>query len=164
AGSGPGPRLRPSYCRQRGGVVSAASPRHDVRSSRRLRADPVHRALRVRRGEGVDRLHDRQQRNPREPSRRRRYDGGGDGAHRQGDERQVQGNVGRRPRGVAGALLAHYALSGVPGARMSTALRTATAAWLVTAAYYFYQYTLRSAPGVMMLELSEGFGISATAT
>ena len=41
--------------------------------------------------------------------------------------------------------------------------RTATIAWLVTAVYYFYQYALRSAPAVMMPQLSEGFGLSATA-
>jgi MFS family permease len=33
-------------------------------------------------------------------------------------------------------------------------------AWLVTAVYYFYQYTLRSAPGVMMPQLSDAFGLS----
>jgi MFS family permease len=36
-------------------------------------------------------------------------------------------------------------------------------AWLVTAIYYFYQYVLRSAPAVMMPQLSSGFGITATA-
>jgi MFS family permease len=39
--------------------------------------------------------------------------------------------------------------------------RTATVAWLITAGYYFYQYTLRSAPAVMMPQLSEAFGLSA---
>ena len=43
--------------------------------------------------------------------------------------------------------------------RLST--RTAVVAWLITAVYYFYQYTLRSAPAVMMPELSEAFGITA---
>jgi hypothetical protein len=38
--------------------------------------------------------------------------------------------------------------------------RTAAVAWLVTAVYYFYQYTLRSAPAVMMPQLSEAFGLS----
>jgi MFS family permease len=42
-------------------------------------------------------------------------------------------------------------------------LRTATVAWLITATYYFYQYTLRSAPGVMMPQLSDAFGLTATA-
>ena len=36
-------------------------------------------------------------------------------------------------------------------------------AWLFTAIYYFYQYVLRSAPAVMLPELTAGFGISATA-
>jgi MFS family permease len=44
---------------------------------------------------------------------------------------------------------------------MSAGARTAVVAWLVTAAYYFYQYTLRSAPSVMMPELSEAFGLTA---
>jgi MFS family permease len=39
----------------------------------------------------------------------------------------------------------------------------AVVAWLVTAVYYFYQYTLRSAPAVMMPQLSEAFGLAATA-
>jgi MFS family permease len=34
-------------------------------------------------------------------------------------------------------------------------------AWLITAIYYFYQYALRSAPAVMMPQLSEAFGLSA---
>jgi MFS family permease len=37
----------------------------------------------------------------------------------------------------------------------------ATVAWLVAAVYYFYQYALRSAPAVMMPQLSESFGLSA---
>jgi MFS family permease len=41
------------------------------------------------------------------------------------------------------------------------ATRTAVIAWLVTAAYYFYQYTLRSAPAVMMPQLSDAFGLTA---
>src|SRR5262245_25050888 len=46
---------------------------------------------------------------------------------------------------------------------MSNGVRTAAIAWLITAVYYFYQYTLRSAPAVMMPELSGAFGLSATA-
>jgi sugar phosphate permease len=46
---------------------------------------------------------------------------------------------------------------------MSGGVRTATIAWLITAVYYFYQYTLRSAPAVMMPQLSDAFGMSATA-
>jgi MFS family permease len=40
-------------------------------------------------------------------------------------------------------------------------VRVATVAWLVAAVYYFYQYALRSAPAVMMPQLSESFGLSA---
>ena len=43
----------------------------------------------------------------------------------------------------------------------SDAARTILAAWLITAVYYFYQYTLRSAPAVMMPQLSDAFGLSA---
>ncbi len=46
---------------------------------------------------------------------------------------------------------------------MSGAGRTAAVAWLITAVYYFYQYTLRSAPAVMMPELSTAFGLSGVA-
>ena len=44
---------------------------------------------------------------------------------------------------------------------MNRGLRTAAIAWLITAVYYFYQYILRSAPAVMMPQLSEAFGLSA---
>jgi MFS family permease len=44
---------------------------------------------------------------------------------------------------------------------MTGALRAATIAWLITAVYYFYQYVLRSAPAVMMPQLSDAFGLSA---
>ena len=44
---------------------------------------------------------------------------------------------------------------------MSNGTRAALSAWLITAVYYFYQYTLRSAPSVMMPQLSEAFGLSA---
>ena len=40
-------------------------------------------------------------------------------------------------------------------------LGTAAVAWLITAVYYFYQYILRSAPAVMMPQLSDAFGLSA---
>jgi MFS family permease len=43
------------------------------------------------------------------------------------------------------------------------AVSTATVAWLITAVYYFYQYALRSAPAVMMPQLSDAFGLTATA-
>jgi MFS family permease len=44
---------------------------------------------------------------------------------------------------------------------VNRAARTATVAWLITAVYYFYQYTLRSAPAVMMPQLSDAFGVTA---
>src|SRR4051812_23704155 len=44
---------------------------------------------------------------------------------------------------------------------VNKAARTAAIGWLITAVYYFYQYTLRSAPGVMMPELSNAFGLTA---
>jgi MFS family permease len=39
-------------------------------------------------------------------------------------------------------------------------VRLATVAWLLTAVYYFFQYALRSAPAVMMPQLSDAFGLS----
>src|SRR6266403_1447711 len=44
------------------------------------------------------------------------------------------------------------------GAKLSA---TAVGAWLLVAVYYFYQYALRSAPSVMMPQLTEAFGVSA---
>ena len=46
---------------------------------------------------------------------------------------------------------------------MSDGVRTAAIAWLITAVYYFYQYALRSAPAVMMPQLSDAFGLSTMA-
>ena len=46
---------------------------------------------------------------------------------------------------------------------MSKRANAATIGWLVTAVYYFYQYTLRSAPAVMMPELSVAFGLTGAA-
>ena len=46
---------------------------------------------------------------------------------------------------------------------MSRTGKVVVVAWLFTAIYYFYQYVLRSAPAVMLPELTAGFGISATA-
>jgi MFS family permease len=42
-----------------------------------------------------------------------------------------------------------------------TKIRMAVVAWLVVAVYYFYTYSLRSAPSVMMPQLSEAFGLTA---
>jgi MFS family permease len=44
-----------------------------------------------------------------------------------------------------------------------TRLRVATVSWLLTAVFYFYQYAMRSAPAVMMPQLSDAFGLSAMA-
>jgi MFS family permease len=44
---------------------------------------------------------------------------------------------------------------------LKKAATAAAIAWLIAAAYYFYQYMLRSAPGVMMPELESAFGLSA---
>src|SRR5688500_5471838 len=42
--------------------------------------------------------------------------------------------------------------------KLSTA---ALGAWLLVAVYYFYQYALRSAPSVMIPQLTESFGVTA---
>jgi MFS family permease len=44
---------------------------------------------------------------------------------------------------------------------VSRGAKAAAVAWLITAVYYFYQYTLRSAPAVMMPQLSEAFGLTS---
>ena len=41
------------------------------------------------------------------------------------------------------------------------ALRAAGVAWLITSIYYFYQYVMRSAPAVMMPQLTDAFGLTA---
>jgi MFS family permease len=43
----------------------------------------------------------------------------------------------------------------------STGIKAAAVAWVVTAIFYFYQYVLRSAPSVMMPQLSEAFALSS---
>jgi MFS family permease len=42
-----------------------------------------------------------------------------------------------------------------------SALRMVVVIWVLTAIFYFYQYAMRSAPAVMMPQLSEAFGLSA---
>jgi MFS family permease len=42
-----------------------------------------------------------------------------------------------------------------------TAIGAVAAAWLLTSLFYFYQYSMRSAPAVMVPELSAAFGMSA---
>jgi MFS family permease len=44
---------------------------------------------------------------------------------------------------------------------MATGVKAAGVAWLITAVYYFYQYTLRSAPAVMMPQLQGAFGLTS---
>src|SRR6186997_3031176 len=52
--------------------------------------------------------------------------------------------------------------SSVPAASSGSRLSAAAlGAWLLVAVYYFYQYALRSAPSVMMPQLSESFGVTA---
>ncbi len=41
------------------------------------------------------------------------------------------------------------------------ALAATSIAWLITSIFYFYQYVLRSAPAVMMPQLSDAFGLTA---
>src|SRR5436189_1937517 len=43
----------------------------------------------------------------------------------------------------------------------SSRVRMAAVAWILTAVFYFYQYAMRSAPAVMMPQLSQAFGVSA---
>ena len=44
---------------------------------------------------------------------------------------------------------------------MGKTLKMAIVAWLLVLVYYFYQYALRSAPSVMIPQLSEAFGLNA---
>lgn len=59
--------------------------------------------------------------------------------------------------------MAQVATEAVGSAAPTSNVRVATVAWLLTAVYYFYQYSLRSAPGVMMPELSNAFGLTPVA-
>ena len=43
----------------------------------------------------------------------------------------------------------------------SGALGVLAIAWLITSIFYFYQYVMRSAPAVMVPELTEAFGVTA---
>lgn len=57
--------------------------------------------------------------------------------------------------------MAQATIHSVTKADTSTRVRMATVVWLLTAVFYFYQYAMRSAPGVMMPQLSEAFGVTA---
>jgi MFS family permease len=54
-------------------------------------------------------------------------------------------------------------VSAVPVREQAVGKRAGVAAtaWVLTAVYYFYQYALRSAPSVMIPQLSQAFGLSA---
>src|SRR5678815_1367788 len=41
-----------------------------------------------------------------------------------------------------------------------TPLGAVTVAWLITSVYYFYQYAMRSAPAVMVPQMSDAFGLT----
>src|SRR5207245_2252178 len=55
------------------------------------------------------------------------------------------------------------AMQSPPQAVADHRVRMAAVAWVLTAIYYFYQYALRSAPAVMLPDLSSAFGISPVA-
>ena len=99
-------RCRIAGGRECGRIGSGASPGHDLRPGRRLRAGAVHRALRLRRRQGLDRLRDRQQRDRLPAPRRFRRHRDGPGPDRERHEQQVQGNQRGRSRPVRSALLA----------------------------------------------------------
>src|ERR1700761_4383531 len=55
----------------------------------------------------------------------------------------------------------HYTKTDLENATgTGNSLKMAAVAWVLTAVYYFYQYALRSAPSVMVPQLSEAFGLS----
>jgi MFS family permease len=53
------------------------------------------------------------------------------------------------------------AVAQVTESQSRAGVRVAVVVWIFTAVFYFYQYVMRSAPAVMMPELSDAFGISA---
>jgi MFS family permease len=55
----------------------------------------------------------------------------------------------------------HALMREAKGSKMDSRLRRASVAWLLTAVFFFYQYSLRSSPSVMMPQLSSAFGLSA---
>jgi len=56
--------------------------------------------------------------------------------------------------------MAQVATPTLSKATRTTSVRIVTAAWLLIAVCYFYQYALRSAPAVMMPQLSDAFDLS----
>src|SRR5215204_5197956 len=57
--------------------------------------------------------------------------------------------------------MAQVTTHAVSGAGTRSSVKVAAVAWVVAATFYFFQYALRSAPAVMMPQLSEAFGLSA---
>lgn len=53
------------------------------------------------------------------------------------------------------------AVAQVSESQSRAGVKVAVVVWILTAVFYFYQYAMRSAPAVMMPELSDAFGISA---
>src|SRR3954451_4412975 len=57
--------------------------------------------------------------------------------------------------------MAQVTTHAVSGVRTRSNVMVVAVAWVVAATFYFYQYVLRSAPAVMMPQLSDAFGLSA---
>src|SRR5215208_5133593 len=57
--------------------------------------------------------------------------------------------------------MAQVTTHAVSGAGTRSKVMVAAVAWVVAATFYFYQYVMRSAPAVMMPQLSDAFGLSA---
>ncbi len=91
--------------RECGRIGSRASPGHDMRPGRWLRAGSLHRAVRIWRGQGVDRLCDRQQRDRIQTPCQFRRNRDCPGPDRQRHEQQVQGNERGRIGPVGDPLL-----------------------------------------------------------
>jgi len=60
-------------------------------------------------------------------------------------------------------MMAQAVAQAASASQTRSGVRMAVVAWLLTAVYYFYQYALRSAPAVMMPELSSAFGLTPVA-
>ena len=97
--------------RECGRIGAGASPGHDLRPGRRLRAGAVHRAVRLWRRQGLDGLRDRQQRDRVQAPHQFRRDRAGAGPDRERDEQQVQGNQRGWPRPLRRALLIEWGSS-----------------------------------------------------
>src|SRR6202012_1575417 len=67
----------------------------------------------------------------------------------------------RRTRSRLEKVMSQRIADSESGHKAEKSLSTAVVAWVLTAIYYFYQYALRSAPSVMLPQLSQAFGVSA---